>query len=163
MSICVICNREVNEESASVLEMGAYGVPKYLCEECSSELDAATTSKDPEEIASSVDRIAKKVSSTGITGRTFITVNSILESAAERAKAIKEGNYDFSADEADESEEGFDEIPEELRETDEDRELDRQDEENAEKFNRFFDYLTFGIFIVIAAVVVWKLLDTFLF
>ncbi len=160
MNICSICSRGIDEETAAVLEMGAYGNPKYLCDECSSDLECATTSTDPQEIAASVDRIAKKVSDGGIKGRTFITVNSILESAAERAKAIKEGNYDFSDDE-DESD-SFDEIPEELLETEEDRELDRQDEENAEKFNKFFDYVTFGVFIGIAVFVVWKLVDTFL-
>jgi hypothetical protein len=89
-------------------------------------------------------------------------VSSILERAAERAKKIKEGSYDFALDEAPSEEEELEEIPEELRETEEDRELDRQDEVKEEKFNRFFDYVTFGVFVAVILFVGWKLIDTFI-
>ena len=162
MDICVICNREVEEETSAVLEMGAYGNPKYLCEECASDLDTATLGTDIDEIGSAMERLGKKMAQTDPSSRTFATVSSILERAAERAKKIKEGSYDFALDDAASDDEELDEIPEELKETEEDRELDRQDEEKVEKFNRVFDYITFGIAICAAAFVIWKLVDTFI-
>jgi hypothetical protein len=162
MDICVLCNREVDEETSAVLEMGAYGNPKYLCSECSSDLDTATLGTEVDEIASAMDRLGKKMAQTDPSSRTFETVSSILERAAERAKKIKDGSYDFALDEAPSEEEELEEIPEELRETEEDRELDRQDEVKEEKFNRFFDYVTFGVFVAVILFVGWKLIDTFI-
>ena len=162
MDICVICNREVDEETSAVLEMGAYGNPKYLCDECSSELDTATVGTEVEEIASAMERLGKKMAQTDPSTRTFVTVSSILERAAERAKKIKEGSYDFALDEQTSDDEELDEIPEELRETEEDRELDRQDEEKEKRFNRVFDYITFAVFIGIVLFIGWRLIDTFL-
>ena len=163
MDICVLCNREVNEETSAVLEMGAYGNPKYLCDECSSDLDTATLGTEIEAIGSAMERLGKKMSETDPSSRTFATVSSILERAAGRAKKIKDGSYDFSLDEASLDEAELEEIPEELKETEEDRELDRQDEEKEERFNRFFDYATFGVLIGVVIFVVWKLLDTLVF
>ena len=161
MDICVICNSSVETESAAVLEMGAYGNPKYLCGECAADLDEATLSPNVEEIASAIARLAKKVSDSDPSDRTFMTVNKILENAAERAKKIKEGSYDFSLDTVNE-EEGFDEIPEELKETEEDIELDKQDEERAEKFNEVFDYVALVVAIAILGFVIWKIIDNFI-
>ena len=161
MEECIICSAEVDGENASVLEMGGYGNPKYLCTECSLELDTLTLDRDTDNISLAMSRITKKIGEADLSSKTFATITSILEQAAERAKAIKNGTYDFSLDEAESEGEGFDEIPEELRETEEDIELDRQDEEKAEKFNQFFDYVSMGVVIGIVIFAVWKILDIF--
>ncbi len=160
MNKCVICNRTVDTEIAPVLEMGAYGNPKYLCEDCSSDFDILTASPEPEDIDSAAKRMAKKVNENDISEKTFLTVDGILRSASERSSAIRAGEYDFSEDT--QNEEGFEEIPEELRETEEDRELDRLDEEYTEKFNKVFDYITFVAAIGIGIFIIWKIVDAFL-
>lgn len=161
MDECIICNTPVDEETASVLEMGAYGTPKYLCEECSLDLDRATLGTDAGEISAAMERITKKVSAADMSSKTFATITSILERASERAKAIVDGTYDFTLDETEQEDEGFDDIPEELRETEEDVLLDKQDEERAEKVNAVFDFISLGAVIGVAAFVVWKILDAF--
>ena len=93
-----------------------------------------------------------------------MTVNSVMKAAAERANLIKEGKYDFSLDEEpDEEEEGFDEIPEELLETEEDKELDRQDEEKLKKFDKVYNVIIAVALAATAGIIIWRILDTFLF
>ena len=87
--------------------------------------------------------------------KTFATITSILDKAAERAKAIEEGSYDFSLDEAGEEEE-LEEIPEELLETEEDRRLDERDAEKEERNNRIFDYITFAVFLAALGFAAYK-------
>jgi hypothetical protein len=82
----------------------------------------------------------------------------MMADAANRAKAIKEGSYDFSLDEA-AAEEGFDEIPEELRESEEDIELDRIEEENNKKFDKFYNGVIIAASIALGLFLVWKLLE----
>lgn len=161
MEECIICSAPVDEEIAPVLEIGGYGNPKYLCAECSSDLDTVTLDRDTDNISSAMARITKKIGEADLSEKTFATVTSILKGAAERAKAIKNGTYDFALDEAEDEDGGFDEIPEELRETEEDIELDKRDEEKAEKFNQFFDYISMGVVIGIVIFAVWKILDIF--
>ncbi len=161
MDDCVICSAPVDEEGASVLEIGGYGNPKYLCSECSLDLDTVTLDRDTDNISSAMERITKKIGEADLSANTFATVTAILERAAARAKAIKDGTYDFALDEAEAQEDGFDEIPEELRETEEDVELDKQDEERAEKVNQIFDYITFGAVIGIVIFAIWKMFDIF--
>ncbi len=161
MTNCVICNSPADEECAAVLEIGIHGAPKCLCSMCSEELDMATASRDPEIAAGAIERMAKKISEGDLSSRTFEKMNSILEAAAARAKAIKDGSYDFALDDA-ADEDSFDEIPEELQETEEDRALDKKDEEEEEKFNRIFDYITFGVAIGIGIFVIWKIVNMFL-
>ena len=161
MDECIICYAPVDEENAPVLEMGAYGHPKYLCPDCAGDIDDMTLSTDLNVISDSMTRMAKKIESASLSEKTFETLTVILESAAKRAVAIKEGTYDFSLDEKEEGE-GLDEIPEELLETEEDRELDKKDEERAEKNNRIFDYITFAVFIGIAAFFAWRLIEKLL-
>ncbi len=162
MDNCVICGAKPDTETAAVLEMSAYGTPKYICGSCASDLDIATSSKEPEEILQATARIAKKAGDYDVSGRTFVSIEAILASASERAQAIKDGSYDFSEDEPD-SDGSFDEIPEELQETEEDRELDRKEEEQTEKVNKMLDYISIGAVAGIAIFVIWKILDAFLF
>lgn len=161
MAKCAICRREVDEQSAPILEMSGYGYTRVLCDECSEELDTATLGTDAERIAEAMDSIGKKMTLTDADPHTFETVDGILRSAMERAKAIKAGEYDFSLDEEN-NPEAFDEIPEELRESEEDIALDKADEEKAEKVNRFLDYLTLGTIAAVFVYIAWKLIDTFI-
>ncbi len=157
MDECIICSVPVDEENAPVLEMGAYGHPKYLCPECACDLDVVTLERDLEKIHVSMNRLAKKIESADLSQKTFETLTSILESASKRAKSIEDGSYDFSLDEKEEGDD-FEEIPEELLETEEDRQLDELDAEKEERNNRIFDYITFGICLAVLAFAAYKFL-----
>jgi hypothetical protein len=161
---CTVCNKEFKSEEPKILAMGAYGTPKYVCDGCSEDLDEATLGREPEKIAAAMDRIGQRLADTNPDKSTFMTVNSVMKAAAERANLIKEGKYDFSLDEEpDEEEEGFDEIPEELLETEEDKELDRQDEEKLKKFDKVYNVIIAVALAATAGIIIWRILDTFLF
>lgn len=162
MKQCAICDRHVEAETAPILTMGAYGVPKYLCEECAADLDVATLGTDYDEIAAAIERVGNKMSNFDPDGQTYKTVSALMERAAARAKAIKEGTYDFALD-AEESAEGFEELPDELLETEEDRELDRQDEEKQKEFDKFFNWVSLGVLVAAVLLVIWRVLDTWVF
>ena len=162
MEKCTICDVELISEEPKILTMGAYGTPKYLCLCCSDDIDEATRGKDIDSIAAAMDRLGKRMAETNPDKLTFDTVNTIMESAAERAKRIKEGTYDFSLDdEESDDDDGFDEIPEELLETEEDRELDRADEEVLRKFDKFYNILVGVLSAAFVGFVVWRIVDTF--
>ena len=161
---CTVCNKEFKSEEPKILAMGAYGTPKYVCDGCSEDLDEATLGREPEKIAAAMDRIGQRLADTNPDKSTFMTVNSVMKAAAERANLIKEGKYDFSLDEEpDEEEEGFDEIPEELLETEEGKELDRQDEEKLKKFDKVYNVIIAVALAATAGIIIWRILDTFLF
>lgn len=161
---CTVCNKEFKSEEPKILAMGAYGTPKYVCDGCSEDLDEATLGREPEKIAAAMDRIGQRLADTNPDKSTFMTVNSVMKAAAERANLIKEGKYDFSLDEEpDEEEEGFDEIPEELLETEEDKELDRQDEEKLKKFDKVYNVIIAVALAATTGIIIWRILDTFLF
>ena len=161
---CTVCNKEFKSEEPKILAMGAYGTPKYVCDGCSEDLDEATLGREPEKIAAAMDRIGQRLADTNPDKSTFMTVNSVMKVAAERANLIKEGKYDFSLDEEpDEEEEGFDEIPEELLETEEGKELDRQDEEKLKKFDKVYNVIIAVALAATAGIIIWRILDTFLF
>lgn len=163
METCSICTKEITSEEPKILVMGAYGMPKYICDECARDIDEVTLGKDYEKIAETMEKIGNKLSFSNPDKATFVTVNSIMESAAERAKLIKEGTYDFSLDEETVDDDSFDEIPEELKETEEDRALDRADEEKMRKFDIFYNILVACLSVALGAFIVWRLLDMFVF
>ena len=163
MKKCCVCETIIENEDAPLLTMGAVGTPKLLCDSCAELLDTATMGREYEEIESAMEEIGKRMAEGNPDRTTYGNVSVIMAQAAARAKLIKSGEYDFALDEQTADDEDIpDEIPEELKETEEDRELDRQDEAKEEKFNRFFDYVTFGVFIAILLFVGWKLIDTFI-
>ena len=163
MSKCSICDKKIDSAEPGILAMGAYGTPKYLCEECSRDIEEITVGREFDSIAAAMDRVGKKMANANPDKATFNTVNSIMESSAARAKLIKEGDYDFSLDEREEESEGFDEIPEELMETEEDRALDREDEEKMKKFDKFYNWVLIGALIGVVGFVIWRILDLFVF
>ena len=62
MRHCAICGREVNENEASILAMGGFGNPKYLCNECAADIDTVIGSKDPFEVERTMEKIADNIS-----------------------------------------------------------------------------------------------------
>ena len=158
---CVLCERVITDESPAILTVGAYGNPKCVCGECQSLLDTATLGREYERIAEAMDAIGKKMAEATPDKQSFDVVSGLLAEAADRAKKIKAGEYDFSLDEAD-AEDELDELPEELQETEEDREKDRRDEEREKKFDKIFNYITIGVFGAAAILIIVKLITTFL-
>ena len=141
-------------EEPAILALGRYGVPRYLCEQCESEIDAATLSKDYSEAIAAIESLGKKMASFGKDDLiTVDTVRKILEKSAKRAAAIKDGSYDFALDEAEETdEEGFDEVPEELLESEEDKALDAKEAAVSKKMDKVLNWAC-GIVFVAAAVI----------
>ena len=155
MRVCSICSKEINAEKAPILAMGGFGNPKYLCDECAADIDTAIGARDAEKIEEAMSSISKKLSATGAENELVIeTVKEIFTEAGERARKIKEGTFDFSAEErASPSEEPEYEIPEELLETEEDREQDARDLEKAKRLDKIFNWIATGI-IAVAAVLI---------
>ena len=162
MDKCSICNSEINCDEPAILTMGAYGNPRYICEECSQDLDTVTLGKDVSDISSAMERIGKKMAASDPDKQTYTTVTGLMAIAHDRAQKIKSGEYDFSLDESLEEEDGFDEIPEELAESEEDKEKDRIDEEKQKRFDKFYNYALIGVGIGAALFIIWKIVDAFL-
>ena len=162
MKQCTICDKYTENENAPILTMGAYGVPKYLCDECAADIDTATLSHDYEEAADAIARLGERVADCDPDGLTFKNVSAILSSAAERAQQIKDGTYDFSLDDA-EDDNSFDEIPEELQASDEDAELDAIDEEKQRRFDKVFNWISIGAITAALLYVLWRVLDAYVF
>ncbi len=149
---CALCGSIPQKEEPAILTLGSYGYPRCLCEICEQEIDTATLGRDYDEIAAAIASLGTKMTTFGKDDKmTVKTMETILEAAAKRATAIKEGSYDFALDEATE-EDSFDEIPEELRETEEDKALDKKDEEFNKKFDKVLNWL--WLFVLLGAVVV---------
>ena len=156
---CSICNMVLESEEPAILTMGGFGYPRYLCDECSADLDVASLGREESKIAAAMDRIGKKMLVSDPDRQTYVTVTGLMAVAHDRALKIREGTYEFSLDEADD---GFDEIPEELAETEEDKEKDRIDEEKQKQFDKFFNYCLIGIGVGVVVFIIWKLISTFL-
>jgi hypothetical protein len=161
MAKCCICDAHIEREDAPVLSMGGAGYARVLCDRCSGLLDTATLGQDFEEIKGAIAEIGDLMADHDPDNVTFNIVSGLMLEASERAKAIRDGSYDFALDSV-ENNEGFDEIPEELRESEEDIQKDKEDEEKLEKFNKFYNYVLIGAGIGAAAIIIWKIIDTFL-
>ncbi len=161
MNKCSICKKEVDREDAPILTMGAYGIPRLLCDECAYELDVATTDTDFDRIADAMDKLSAKMGACEPEALVISTVSGIISDAAKRANSIKDGSYDFSLDESEDA--GFDEIPEDMLETEEDKEIDRVAEERAKKFDKVFNIVAAIIFSAVCAFLVYRIFDTFIF
>lgn len=155
--ICCICKREVDPEVAPLLGSNAFVASRYLCPECESDLDEATTATTAQLIGAAMDRISAKLAENDIEDKiTLSTLDSIMSEASERAEQIQNGTYDFASDE-----EVPEEIPEELLETEEDRELDRIEEEKSKKIDKIFDWITFALLFAFVAFVAYFIIVNF--
>jgi hypothetical protein len=161
MKRCCICIKEVEREDAPVLTMGAFGSPRFLCDECAHDLDVAMFSHEPEEIEGAVEALGKKMSDMSeADATTFNTLCSLLTISGERLKKIKEGTYDFSVDEKiqdAQNDDSFVEIPEELQETEEDKALDARDAETQKKIDKFTNWIGIGAIVGTVIFLIYKL------
>ena len=149
MKSCSICKAEIEAENPSILTMGGYGNPRYVCEECDKEIERMMLARDSSEVALAMKTIGDHLARIGCEdGAVIDTVEEMMARATERAKKISEGTYDFAEDEA-ESEEELVEIPEELQETEEDRALDEKEAEIEKKWDKVMNwawYIMLGLF-----------------
>lgn len=147
---CCICGGDVETKTAAILTLGRSAYPRLLCPECERRIDTAGIAGTYEEVAEACRELGDAMTAYNVEDVSVInTVNDIISASMERAKAIREGTYDFSQDEpadnsaeertepTEDGEEEFD-LPEELRETAEDRELDKKDARS----NKIFDTVT---------------------
>lgn len=164
--LCSICKKTVDSETSAVLTVGGYGNAKYICDDCACLLDTATTAREFDAVKSAMDSIGEKMAKNNVDDDLVIaTVGELFIEAKERAKAIKDGTYDFSLDEVQSDEEqGSDEeqkpseefdIPDELRETEEDKELDAADEKKSAFFDKIFNWISLALIIGGLAAVVY--------
>lgn len=154
--LCSVCGRNTESETSSILVMGGYGNPKYLCDECALDFDAATTAADYESIKAAMDKIGAKLADNNTDDETVLyAVNEIFSEAGERAEKIKNGTYDFSEDEK--NEEG-DDIPEELLESEEDKALDEKEVKANKLFDSIFNWVFAAAIVGVIAYFVIKFL-----
>ena len=156
-----MCDVNIEREDAPVLSMGAAGNPRFLCDRCAGLLDTATLGRDFDEIKGAVGEIGEIMANHDPDGVTFSIVSALMVDASERAKAIRDGSYDFSLDEQESGDGGLDEIPEDMLESEEDMEKDRADEEKLKKFDKIYNYILTGAIIGIALFIIWKIVETF--
>ena len=160
---CAVCNAKIAQDLApAILTMGAYGHPRYLCPHCEELIDTATKGCDFDQIVAAMDALSAAMSSYNTDDLAVIeTMESIMTPAAERAKAIREGTYDFANDETEEATD--DEIPEELIETEEEKaeeEREAAEEKEREKKDRIINMV---VGILFGAAVLALLLTKFVF
>ena len=160
MAKCCMCDANIEREDAPVLSMGGAGYARVLCDRCSELLDTATLGRDYDEIKESITQISDIMAAHDPDQVTLAIVSGLVYNASQRAKEIKEGSYDFSLDDV-ENGDGFDEIPEELRESEEDIQKDKEEEEKLKKFDKIYNYILIGAGIGAAALIIWKIIDTF--
>ena len=158
MAKCCICDELIEREDAPVLAMGGAGYPRLLCDRCASLLDTATLGRDFDEIKDAIGEIGTIMADHDPDGVTYRIVSSLMIDASERAKAIKEGSYDFALDEQT-SEDEMDEIPEELLESEEDIEKDKEDEEKLKKFDKVYNIILIVLGVALLLVVGWNVLQ----
>ena len=159
---CSICKSKIDSENAPILAVGGYGNPRFICEECADEVEAARTAIDYGEIEAAMAAISEKLKNTKTEDTVVIeAVNEIFAELGERAKKIKDGTYDFSLDSDEESGEESDgacEIPEELLETEEDRALDKLENERARKADKIINWISIVLGAVAVSVLVFFLI-----
>ena len=159
---CCMCDRHIEREDAPVLAMGAAGIPRLLCDDCAELLDTATLGQNYNEIKDAMSTISDIMSSNDPDGVTYTIVSELMVEASERAKAIDEGVYDFSLDEA-EDEDQLEEIPEDMQESEEDKKKDEEDEIKLKKFDKVYNAIFIAVAAAAALFIIYRVLDTFLF
>ena len=162
MARCAICFNEIDAENAPILTMSGYGTPRYLCSECEADVETATTSRNAAEATAAMDRLSAKATRANPDKQTFDALTVLLADAAARARSIADGTYDFSEDDVSD-EQPLEDIPEDMLETEADLEADRRDEEKLKKFDKIFNYIAAVVLGGRGAVLVWRILDAYLF
>ena len=141
--------------------MSGFGNPRYICDDCESDLDFATLSREPEVISEAIEKIGKKMQDANNDDKLILeTVTGIIDAATERGEMIKNGIYDFENDKAEELE-GDDSVPEELLESEEDKELDRKEDEAKKQVEKVMNWITAGAFIGALGFIIYWLISRF--
>ena len=72
---CCLCSKIIESETADILTMGGYGIPRYLCEECAGDLNTVTRGATSADIHAAMDRLGKKMSvSSFLSSSSFISL-----------------------------------------------------------------------------------------
>lgn len=162
MKNCSICKALIEAEEPSILTMGGYGNPRYVCECCDAEMERMLYSREISEIQDAMKILGDHLARIGCEDNAVIsTMEEMFARATARAEAIREGTYDFAEDEAAEASEEMVEIPEELRESEEDRILDEKEEAQAKKFDKVMDYIWIAFFILFGIAAAYLLIRRF--
>jgi len=162
MKSCSICKSEIESENPSILTMGGYGNPRYVCESCDAKIERMLLSREPSEVQDAMRILGEHLSRIGCEDNAVInTMEDMTKRATARAEAIREGTYDFSEDEADENAEELVEIPEELQETEEDRALDEKEKAAEKKMDKILNIAWAAFLVIFGAAVVYLLIRRF--
>jgi len=131
---CSVCRAEIECGEGAVLAVGGFGTPRFICDGCAADFDAATTEKEVGAIDAAIDRISKKMTASAADDDfVLVTVDALMKNARERREKIRLGEYDFSLDEVSESENG---VPEELLESEEDIQNEKIEAEKNAKYEK---------------------------
>lgn len=144
---CSICNNPVGD-NAAILTLSGMGYPRYVCSDCDALLENISTGSDVDEISRSIDSISTKLANNarGMKDRIACeTVGQIIRNGTERAEMIRNGTYDFAADE---DAEEF-ELTEDMLENDEDRLQTQQEQRRNTRMDKVMDVI-FIISLIIA-------------
>ena len=158
MARCCLCQKEIERDDAPVLAMGAAGNPRLLCDECAALLDTATTDHDLNEIGNAMEKIGLYMANGNPDGVTYSTVSQLMVEASDRAKAIKDGDYDFSLDEEEKDDGGLEDIPDDMKESEEDIEADRIEEEKNKKFDKVYNIVLWCVLGITALLLILRAL-----
>ena len=159
MDNCAICKGNIeNVEDEAILAMGGFGNPRYMCDECSSDFDELTLSRDVEAIKAAAERIGKKMSESGVDDKlTLKTVEEIMKSSAERKEKIELGEYDFSEEEAEQNA-VCDDVPPELKESEEDAEAERIRAEKYAKFDKITNWICIALLVLAVGFAIYRII-----
>ena len=157
--ICSVCRAKIESEEAAILTLGGFGNPRYLCDSCASDFDAAGSEKEVSDIDSAIDRISKKMTSARVDdGLVLKTVSELMASARERREQIRLGEYDFSEDELPEENE---EIPKELLESDEDVAAERLAAEKSKKYDKITNIICAVLALAALGFFIYRIIKTY--
>lgn len=156
---CSVCHMGFDGEDAAVLAFGGYGTPRYLCDFCAKDFDAAMTEREVEGIDGAIDRISKKMTNAGIDDEIVLkSVDEIMKAARERREKIRAGEYDFSEDES--VSEG-DEIPAELLESEEDAEAEKQESKKDKLYDKITNIVCAALSVAALVFIVYQIINAY--
>lgn len=156
---CSVCRAKFEGEDASILTLGGFGNPRYLCDSCASDFDAASSEREVSEIDCAIDRISKKMTAAKVDdGLVLRTVSELMTSARERREQIRRGEYDFSEDEVTEEN---DEIPKELLESEEDAAAEKRAAEKNKKYDKITNIICAVLAIAALGFFIYRIITTY--
>ena len=148
MESCCICQAEIENENPSILTMGGYGNPRYVCEDCDAEIERMLYSREPAEAQHAMKKLGAHMARIGCEDNAVIaTMQEMMNRAGARSVAISKGLYDFAKD-----------FPEQ---TEEDRALDEKDAEAEKKLDKILNRAWVGVLAAFGAAFIYLLIRRF--